>query len=79
MAESVSEESLIDLAHAGSVRALRAVRSKDGRYALVAQVGLDERPLRSRRASVRTWSSLDTLARYAQETVGINRFEVVRQ
>ncbi len=75
--ETVSEEALTEMASAGSVRALRAVQSGDGRYALVAQIGMGERTLRSRRAGVRTWAKLDTLARFAREHIGINRFEVI--
>lgn len=74
--ETISQESLVDLARAGSVRTLRAVQSGDGSWALVAAVGMNERTLRSQRESVRTWRSLDTLARYAREKIGINQFEV---
>ena len=77
--ESISQESLIDLVHAGSVRMLKAVQSGDGAWALVASVGMHDRTLRSQRESVRTWRSLDTLARYARQTIGINKFEVVGQ
>lgn len=79
MLDTIAENSLIDLASAGSIRALRAVQSADGSWALVAQIGLSERALRSSRQDVRTWRKLDTIARYCRERIGINRFEVIGQ
>lgn len=75
----ITEEGLAELARAGSIRVLQAVRSQDGSWAMVAKVGLVDRTLRSRRSDVRRWKSLDTLARYARERIGVANFEVVGQ
>lgn len=75
-AETIAEQSLIDLARTGSVRSLRVVESGDGSWVLVATIGMAERALRSQRESVRTWRSLDTVYRYCRERVGINQIEI---
>lgn len=77
--ETISQESLVDLASAGSVRTLKAVQSANGQWALVASVGMSERTLRSQREAVRLWRSLDALYKYARQTVGINRVEIIGQ
>lgn len=74
--ETVNGETLKHLVNAGSVRALRAVQSGNGKYALVAQVGLQELTLCSRREPVRTWASLDSMARYCRDRFGVVDFEV---
>ncbi|WP_440998140.1 hypothetical protein [Arhodomonas sp. SL1] len=76
---TVREQTLRELVDAGSVRDLRAVQSATGDWALVAKIGMTERALRSQREDVRTWRKLDTVYRYARETLGINRLEIVGQ
>lgn len=76
---TIQETTLRELVDAGAVRALRAVQSADGSWALVAQVGMAERTLRSAREPVRTWRRLDTMYRWTRQTLGVNRLELQGQ
>lgn len=76
---TVREETLRELVSAGSVRQLKVVQSGDGSWALVAQIGMTERALRSKREPVRTWRRLDSVYKYAREGLGVNKFEVIGQ
>ena len=75
--DTIPGETLKYLINAGSVRALKAVQSQaDGKWCLVAQVGMDEITVRSKREPVRTWASIDSIARYCRERFGVVDFEV---
>jgi len=75
-ADLIAENSLMDLARAGSVRNLRVIEAGDGSWALVAAIGMTERTLKTARRNVRTWRHLDTVYRYARDRIGINRIQV---
>lgn len=74
----ISTESLADMASAGVVRTVKAVRTGN-RWAVEATIGMETRPLRSQREQVRLFAKLDTLERFLRDQIGINRFEVVGQ
>lgn len=73
--EPITPKSLAELARAGSIRSLRAVATS-GRWALEAQIGMNSRPMSSKRDDVRLFSSLDSVEKFARETIGVDRFEV---
>jgi len=50
------------LVESGAVRSVSVEPAPGDGWAVVLRVGMDERPVRSKREDVRTWSSLDTLA-----------------
>ena len=77
--ETVSEEVLAALMAAGSVRAVWAIESSNGRFTLTVQVGQTEKTLRSRRKSIRMFADLNRLNKFCRKRLGINRFEVIGQ
>jgi len=52
------------LVESGAVRSVSIEPAPGDGWAVVLRVGLDERPVRSKREDVRTWSSVDTLVRW---------------
>lgn len=75
--DSVDAKTLTYLVSAGSVRVLRAIQSEaDGRWCLTAQVGMDEVTVRSKRDAIRLWASLDSIAKFCREYLGVVDFEV---
>ncbi|GEM_PF-6054124 len=77
--ETVSEEVLAALMTEGSVRAVWAIESSNGKFTLTAQVGRTIQTLRSRRKSVRMFADLNRLKKFCRKRLGINRFEVIGQ
>ncbi|MDG4868699.1 hypothetical protein P8631_11875 [Guyparkeria sp. 1SP6A2] len=49
------------LVESGAVRSVSIEPAPGDGWAVVLRVGMDERPIRSKREDVRTWASLDTL------------------
>lgn len=49
------------LVEAGAVRSVSIEPAPGDGWAVVLRVGMDERPVASKREDVRTWASLDTL------------------
>ncbi|MFW6354565.1 MAG: hypothetical protein ACOC3I_09295 [Verrucomicrobiota bacterium] len=50
------------LVEAGAVRSVQIEPAPGQGWAVVLRIGMEERPLASKRESVRTWASLDTVA-----------------
>ena len=73
--QRISEETFRILVHAGSVRKITiqpASWNGKERWAVVIKLGMEEATIRSAREDVRTWASLDSLARWLKaQGVGI--------
>ena len=76
--QRISEETFRILVNAGSVRKitlqLAPWNGKD-RWAVVLKLGMDEAVIKSAREDVRTWASLDSLARWLK-TQGVGVVEL---
>mgnify|MGYP006423835013 CR=1 FL=1 len=59
----VKEPVFKELVSAGSVRDIIAV-AQGRHWHIEAQIGLERRPVQAKRGHLRSWGSLDTLARY---------------
>ena len=73
--QSTTEATACELVDAGAVRAIQVVRDDDA-WAVVLQIALQDRGVRSQRKSVWTRRSLDTLAAGIGQW-GAARFEVM--
>ncbi len=73
--QRISEETFRILVNAGSVRKITlqpAPWNGKDRWAVVLKLGMDEAVIKSAREDVRTWASLDSLARWLKtQGVGI--------
>ena len=73
--QRISEETFRILVNAGSVRKITlqpAPWNGKDRWAVVIKLGMDEAVIKSAREDVRTWASLDSLARWLKtQGVGI--------
>ena len=73
--QRISEETFRILVNAGSVRKVTiqpAPWNGKERWAVVLKLGMDEATIKSARTEVRTWASLDSLARWLKtQGVGI--------
>ena len=73
--QRIPEETFRILVHAGSVRKITiqpAPWNGKERWAVVIKLGMEEATIRSAREDVRTWASLDSLARWLKtQGVGI--------
>jgi hypothetical protein len=73
--QRISEETFRILVNAGSVRKITlqpAPWNGRERWAVVLKLGMDEAVIKSAREDVRTWASLDSLARWLKtQGVGV--------
>jgi hypothetical protein len=72
--ETISHQTLKELAKAGSVRGACLVGQRGG-FGVVVRYGVVERALSSTRGQVRLFASLDTAVPYLKQ-LGLDRFEV---
>ena len=68
--DSIHETTMRELLDSGSVRAIAVVAQGDA-WAVQVEVGTRWRSLRSAREPVRVWKSLDRLARWLKDDIGI--------
>ena len=76
--QRISEETFRILVNAGSVRKITlqpAPWNGRDRWAVVVKLGMDEAVIKSAREDVRTWASLDSLARWLK-TQGVGVVEL---
>ena len=76
--QRISEETFRILVNAGSVRKITlqpAPWNGKDRWAVVIKLGMDEAVIKSAREDVRTWASLDSLARWLK-TQGVGVVEL---
>ena len=76
--QRISEETFRILVNAGSVRKITlqpAPWNGKERWAVVLKLGMDEAVIKSAREDVRTWASLDSLARWLK-TQGVGVVEL---
>ena len=76
--QRISEETFRILVNAGSVRKITlqpAPWNGRDRWAVVLKLGMDEAVIKSAREDVRTWASLDSLARWLK-TQGVGVVEL---
>ena len=76
MREGLHEDALRHLIEQHAVREYLVSRIESGRWSLAVRLGGSSSrwlPVRSQREAVRTWASLDTLARFA-DGLGIRGF-----
>ena len=76
--QRISEETFRILVNAGSVRKITlqpAPWNGKDRWAVVLKLGMDEAVIKSAREDVRTWASLDSLARWLK-TQGVGVVEL---
>ena len=76
MREAIYEDDLRRYVEQHIVREARVSRFEGGRWSLAVRLGGPTAkwlPVRSKREAVRTWASLDTLARWADE-LGLQGF-----
>lgn len=74
MTQPIKLETLRELVHAGSVRAATILGQKGG-YAVVANIGLQQRPLGNKAGEVRMFSTTDTAVKVLRE-IGVVQFAV---
>ena len=58
----LSEREARTLIEAGAVRSVAIEPAPGSGWAVVLRIGMDERPIASKREDVRTWAKLDTVA-----------------
>jgi len=76
--QRISEDTFRILVHAGSVRKVTiqpAPWNGKDRWAVILKLGMDEAVIKSAREEVRTWASLDSLARWLK-TQGVGVVEL---
>lgn len=73
--KSITEATLRELLDSGAVRAVQIVGQGTG-WAVQVEVGMRRRTLRSAREPVRWWRSLDRLARWLRDDLGIAEWSV---
>jgi len=73
--ETCNEATLRDLVDAGAIRAVQVVAQGDA-WCMEIQVGTAWRRLRSKRGPIRWWKSLDRLARWLRDEIGIAEWSV---
>ena len=76
--QRISEETFRILVNAGSVRKVTiqpAPWNGKERWAVILKLGMDEAVIKSAREEVRTWASLDSLARWLK-TQGVGVVEL---
>jgi hypothetical protein len=74
MTQPIKLESLRELVHAGSVRVATILGQKGG-YAVVANIGLQQRALGNKAGEVRMFSTTDTAVKVLRE-LGVQQFHV---
>ncbi|MBU2767791.1 hypothetical protein A4U49_13675 [Acidithiobacillus ferrivorans] len=79
--QRITEETFRILVNAGSVRKITiqpAPWNGRERWAVVLKLGMDEATIKSARTEVRTWASLDSLARWLKaQGCGVAELRVV--
>lgn len=73
--EAINEATMRELIESGAVRAITVVGQGEG-WAVEIEVGTRRRVLRSAREPVRLWKSLDRLARWLREDLGVAEWAV---
>ena len=76
MPETANEATMAALTREGSVRSIRIEESGNGKYGVVAVTKMGERTLVGQRGDVRQFASLDTIAKYLRNKIGIIEFKV---
>ena len=75
MSDAITEATLRELLDSGAVRAVTIV-AQGNAWAVQVEVGTRWRVLRSARDDVRWWKSLDRLARWLREDLGVADWSV---
>ena len=73
--DGISEATLRELIESGAVRAITVVGQGSG-WAVQAEVGMRRRTLRSVRAPIRWWKSMDRLTRWLRSDLGVSEWTV---
>lgn len=75
MSDAINEATLRELLDSGAVRGIVIIGEGDS-WAVEAEIGTQRRVLRSDRSPVRVWKSMDRLARWLREDLGIAEWRV---
>ena len=73
--DGISEATLRELLASGAVRHLVVVGAAEG-WAVQVEIGMRRKVLRSARAPVRWWKSMDRLTRWLRDDLGVVEWSV---